>query len=364
MAQKKMKVKEVIAERYQVERVLGEGGMGVTLLAIDQLLGRRVVIKRPKQTELNDWFAKEAKAQAVLNHTNVVKVFDYGFDAHRQPFLVMEWIAGWDLHRLIERARSLSPDRATYLIRAIAQAVTHLHVFGLIHRDIKPQNILIGSDDIPRLADFGLAKLPSYPLTSAGQGMGTPLFGAPEQFKDAKNVDARADIYSLGMTLLAMLTGRPFPEDRSLISTVPSEFREALYRCLEYKPKDRFPSVEAFLEALPRRNRPEHPDANMVGTPQALKTIKLSRGVPVHKKDHVELLFHLGEVRLSGKGNTRTILGYCYLPDQKAAYVIRMHEEKKFDVKRATKAIAEYSPSVGVDEEVVASLVSLEDAAS
>ncbi len=304
--------------------------------------------------------SKEAKAQAVLNHTNVVKVFDYGLDAG-QPYLVMEWVAGWDLNRLIKCAGRLSPERATYIIRTIGQAVAHLHVFGLIHRDIKPHNILIGSDDIPRLADFGLAKLPSLPMTSVGQGMGTPGYAAPEQFNNAKGVDGRADVYALGMTLLAMLSGQPVPENRGVISKVPSEFHETLFRCLELKPKDRFPSVEALLEALPTRLRVpgQSPPADMVGTAQALKTMHARGGKPARKKDHVELVFNLGEERLlSGKGKARTIIGYCYLPAKKAAgYVVRLHDEKAFDIKRATKALSEYSPSVRVDEEVVASLM-------
>ena len=355
---------DIIAGRYQVEHVLGQGGMGVTLLAMDQLLGRRVVIKKPIHADMHDWFVKEAKAQAVLNHTNVVKLFDYGLDAG-QPYLVMEWVAGWDLNRLIECAGRLSPERATYIIRTIGQAVAHAHVFGLIHRDIKPQNILIGSDDIPRLADFGLAKLPSHPMTEVGEGMGTHGYAAPEQYNNAKNVDARADVYALGMTLLAMLSGQPFPENRGVISQVNPEFHPTLNRCLQFKAKDRFPSVEALLESLPPRFRGpcQRPvAANMVGTEKALKAVTAHGAMPTRKMDHVELVFNLGEERLSGKGKVRTIIGYCYLPAKKvAAYVIHMHEEKKFDVKRATKALTEYSPSVRVDEDVISSLISLDD---
>jgi serine/threonine protein kinase len=341
--------------------------MGVTLLALDQLLGRKVVIKRPNHASMQDWFAKEAKAQAALNHTNVVKVFDYGFD-DGQPYLVMEWVAGWDLNRLIECAGRLSPARATYIIRTIGQAVAYAHALGLIHRDIKPQNILIGSDDIPRLADFGLAKLPSQPLTATGQGMGTPGYMAPEQYDNAKSADGRADVYALGMTLLAMLSGKPFPENRGVVSEVPTEFRQTLYRCLEFEPKDRFPSVEAFLEELPRpiRQPGQNPAAaNMVGTAQALKLMHSQRATPARKKDHIELVFNLAEVRLSGKGQVRTITGYCYLPaEHTAAYVIYMHEKHAFDVKRAIKALRQYSPSVSVDEDVLTSLVPLESATS
>src|SRR6185312_1338099 len=151
---------KLIAGRYHVERILGEGGMGVTFLARDLFLDRLVVVKRPKQ--LHDLFVKEAKAQASVNHANAVKVYDCGIDDEGQ-YLVMEWIAGWDLHRLIGFAGRLSPERATAIITSIGRAVAHAHAFGVIHRDIKPQNILIGSDDIPRLADFGLAKVQSLP---------------------------------------------------------------------------------------------------------------------------------------------------------------------------------------------------------
>jgi serine/threonine-protein kinase len=361
MERQQMAKPKLIAGRYRPERKLGEGGMGVTVLAFDQALGRHVVIKRPKSADTHDWFAREAKAQAVLNHTNVVKVFDYGVYDDR-PYLVMEWIACWDLNRLIECAGRLSQERATTIIRAIGQAVAHAHVFGLIHRDIKPQNILIGTDDIPRLADFGLAKLPSQPMTAVGLGVGTEGYAAPEQWQDAKSVDCRADIYPLGMTLLAMLSGQPYP-NRSVIPSVPTEFHEALYKSLAFQPGDRFPSVEAFLQALPPRIRPQDPQpvANMVGTPQAIRTMRTLGATPACKKDHVELLFNLGDVRISGKGKTRTIIGYCCSPVKKlACYVIRMHQENMFDVKRAIKAVTEYSPSISVDEEIIESLVPLE----
>ena len=350
---------KLIAGRYQVERILGEGGMGVTFLALDQCLDRRVVVKRPKG--MHGWFVKEAKAQASVNHTNAVKVHDCGID-QEGPYLVMEWIAGWDLHRLIEFAGRLSQERATDIITSIGRAVAHAHAFGVIHRDIKPQNILIGSDDIPRLADFGLAKLPSLPMTQPGvEDMGTLGYAAPEQMKDFKNVDHRADIFALGQTLLAMLSGQPFPKNREVISEVPPDFRETIARCLEPKPANRFPSVEAFLEAMPETfRRPERfrAGANMVGTAQGLQVIKSNGATPARKKDHVELVYNLGEIRLSGKGQPRTIVGFCYIPIRKAAgYVIYMHDKQKYDIKRAIKSLSEYSPFVSVDEKILESLV-------
>jgi serine/threonine-protein kinase len=351
---------ELVGGRYRVEKKLGQGGMGVTLLAVDQVLERRVVIKRPLGSDMGVWYTKEAKAQAALNHANAVKVYDFGVE-NGQPYLVMEWVAGWDLHRLITSAGRLHPDRATDIIRSVGRAVAHAHALGVIHRDIKPQNILIGSDEVPRLADFGLAKLPAQPMTAAGQGMGTPGFAAPEQWHNARGVDGRADIYALGMTLLAMLSGRPVPENRTVVADVPPEFHAALYRCLELKPKDRHPTVEAFLDALPlpaRQLGQRQTAANMVGTEKALKVMKSQSAKPARKADHVELLFNLGDVRFSGKGEMRTIVGYCTIPAQATAgYVVRLHETNSFDIKRATKALAEYSPAVGTDDAVIASLV-------
>ena len=355
-----MAAKILVAGRYLVERKLGSGGMGETLLALDQVLDRRVVIKRPINPKYQALFAKEAKAQAALNHTNAVKIYDFGVEAG-QPYLVMEWIAGWDLHRLIHRAGPISQERATYIIRAIGQAVAHGHVFGILHRDIKPNNILIGSDGVPRLADFGLAKLPSMPMTGDGQGLGTPIYAAPEQMKGLKKVDERADIYALGMTLLAMLSGQPFPEQRQVLAGVSPEFRAAIARCLELKPSNRFPSVEAFLDALPPPNRSRAP-SNLVGTQDALRHISSHGGKPVRKKDHVELAFNLGDIRLSGKGEFRTILGFCFIPTRKvAAYVIYMHEKKSLEIKRAAKALLEYSPMVSVDESVIDASLPLDD---
>ena len=345
----------LIGGRFHVERTLGKGGMGETFLATDQLLGRRVVIKQPNSPDMVDWFVKEAKAQACLNHTNAVKLFDFGLDSGR-PYIVMEWVAGWDLNRLIECGGRFSPERASYIITAIGQAVAHAHVCGIIHRDIKPHNILIGSDDIPRLADFGIAKLPAFPMTKDGIGIGTPGFAAPEQIENAKGVDFRADVFALGMTLLAMLSGQAWPEKSDFLK-VPEEFRKTIYRCLEEKPKNRFPSVEAFLESLPPFRRPIRPAVNLVGTKQGLAVMRKLGLTPARKTDHVELMFQLGEVRVSGKGKTRTIIGYCHSAKKGAGYVIRMHEEKMLDVKRATKALNEYSPSVRIDDQVVESLL-------
>ncbi len=357
-----MSAKELIGGRYQVEKTLGQGGMGVTLLAVDQVLERRVVVKQPLKHDMEEWYTKEAKAQAALNHANAVKVFDFGFH-NGQPYIVMEWVAGWDLHRLIKTAGRIHPDRATGVIQSVGRAVAHAHALGVIHRDIKPQNILIGSDEIPRLADFGLAKLPSQPMTVAGYGMGTLGFAAPEQCKNAKGVDGRADVYSLGMTLLAMLSGCPLPENRDVVADVPHQFYDVIYRSLDPSPVSRQQTVEAFLDALPppaQQPGQRQAVANMVGTAKAVKVMKSRGAKPARKADHVELLFNLGDVRFSGKGEVRTIVGYCTVPaEATAGYVIRMHETNTFDVKRATKALAEYSPAVGTDETVVTSLVAL-----
>jgi serine/threonine protein kinase len=306
----------VLAERYTVIKELGHGGMGSTLLAKDNWLERQVVIKLPLHASMEGIFLKEARALAAVNHVNAVKLFDIGHDG-QQPFLVMELIHGWDLHKLIANVGPLPPAQAVRIFSAVCQAVAQSHAVGVIHRDIKPHNILIGSDDVPRLADFGLAKLNDMKVTNPGVGMGTPHYVAPEQMQDASKVDHRADIFSLGVTLLLMLTGDPFPKDRSVIPKAPSEFHNVIDRCMDVHPKHRIQTVEALLEALPSHRqfvdrRPELQE--MFGTEKAFKALKDYGAVPTRKRDHIELVFNLGQVRLSGKGKKRTSWGTASYP--------------------------------------------------
>lgn len=199
---------------YQVLKELGRGGMGVVYQARDLGLQRLAAIKvlpadftdDPKAVER---FLREARACARLNHSNIVTVYGVG-KLDETYFIAMEYVEGQSLDRLIKSEAPLNVRKALEITRQAADALAAAHEQDIIHRDIKPQNIMIDTLGRVKVMDFGLASVQSesMTLTAAGTTLGTPQYMPPEQWKDSK-VDARADIYSLGVTLFEMLTGRP-----------------------------------------------------------------------------------------------------------------------------------------------------------
>ena len=206
-----------LAERYEIQRLLGEGGMGSVYLATDQLLGRQVAIKimkaGPIARYITDRFFREARSLARLNHPNIVTLYDYGW-YEEQAYLVMEYATGVSLRTILEGPsdtidikKSLTIDEALDIAISVAKALCCAHRQGVIHRDIKPGNIMIG-DEI-KLMDFGIAKIRQDPsITTAAAPMGTPIYMAPEQALGIE-VSEMTDLYSLGVILYEMLTGRP-----------------------------------------------------------------------------------------------------------------------------------------------------------
>src|SRR5258707_127658 len=167
------------------------------------MAGNNVLLKR---------FEQEFRAASRLNHQNIVRALDYG-DAGNTPYMVMEFVEGESLGRKLERDGPLHEAEAIRLIAQVAQGLHRAHKEGLIHRDVKPDNILVTKDEVAKLADLGLVKEveADLNLTRTGRGLGTPHFMAPEQFRNAKNADIRCDIYALGATLYMMVTGElPF----------------------------------------------------------------------------------------------------------------------------------------------------------
>ena len=202
-----------LSARYTIERVLGKGGMGEVLLAMDTRLERKVAIKRmlgdgARNRTAVSRFISEAKAIAKLDHDNIVDVYDYGRSADG-PFLVMQYVDGGSLLDRCQ-AGALPVEEAVDLTCQICDALTKCHDAGVIHRDIKPANILMTGDGSPRLTDFGLVKEDTIDggQTAAGAVLGTLDFMPPEQRKDAALVDARSDLWALGATLYQMVSGR------------------------------------------------------------------------------------------------------------------------------------------------------------
>lgn len=212
-----------VSTRYEFESPLGSGGMGTVYRALDRRTNSLVAIKvlKFKQHEnptLHQRLAREFKAASELEHPNIVQALAFETDGE-QSFLVYELVEGGTVADRIEKHGALPEDIAIRIITQIAQALQYAHDHHVVHRDVKPDNIMLLPNGKAKLTDFGLAK--DYgaeeDLTRQASGLGTPHFMAPEQFADAKNVDARSDIYSLGATLYNLVTGRlPFDAKTAL----------------------------------------------------------------------------------------------------------------------------------------------------
>lgn len=205
--------------RYTVLKKLGEGGKGIVYRCMDSSLDRMVALKLIKTTldeETGARFQREAKTTAKLSHPNIVSIYDMGTqDGH--PFLVIEYIEGKSLEDIIRDQGALSPSEILRISKDIASALEYAHKAGVLHRDVKPDNIMISKSGMPKLMDFGLARsLDSPKLTHAGAIVGTPAYVSPESALGRKN-DGRSDLYSLGCVMYCMATGHPpFVSDDNL----------------------------------------------------------------------------------------------------------------------------------------------------
>ncbi len=266
-----------VGEDYILIEPLGKGGMGEVFKALHRTMAREVAIKFvalqvAKDPEALYRFQREVRAAAKLIHPNIVTAFDAGVDRKR-PYLVMEFVAGRDLSRVLQKYPKIPVRQAVLWIQEAASGLACAHENGIVHRDIKPQNLLVDNKGHVKILDLGLARIASdiaqsRELTSSGTVMGTADYMAPEQASDAKKVDHRADIYSLGCTLYRILTGHaPFETDSmvntlvahrtkpipSLIAARPDvpEALEKLYqKMMAKRPQDRIGSMKEVIEAL------------------------------------------------------------------------------------------------------------------
>jgi tetratricopeptide (TPR) repeat protein/tRNA A-37 threonylcarbamoyl transferase component Bud32 len=260
--------------RYELLDVLGEGAMSVVHRGRDRQLGRVVAVKVLRESlfghpTVRERFARESQALARLDHSAIVKVFDAGGDGG-QAYLVMELVPGEPLSKVLE-AKRLDRPRLLALLEKVARGVHHAHEKGVIHRDLKPDNILVSGEE-PKVADFGLAHLveSSPALTRSGAVLGTPMYMAPEQVEGGREITARTDVHSLGVLLYEILTGRPphpgtnIPEvyariahdepepPRRLDPSVPWELEAVALKALEKDPNRRYATAEEFAEELRR----------------------------------------------------------------------------------------------------------------
>jgi serine/threonine-protein kinase len=261
---------DVVSERYELDRLLGRGGMGHVWRAHDTRLNRHVAVK-VLATNLNDEpealvrFFSEAQSIARISHPNVVTVLDFGeFDG--VPYLVLEYVSGGDLTDII--GEPIYEARALGIMAASASAAGAAHKLGIVHRDIKASNILLTEDEKPKLADFGIAASSAGErLTQTGAAIGSPHYISPEQAK-GRSATSQSDIYSLGIVLFELLTGRkPFeganvtaiaiahvekepPTPSSLVPGISRDIDDIVGTCLQKDQGDRFRDGESLARAL------------------------------------------------------------------------------------------------------------------
>jgi serine/threonine-protein kinase len=217
---------EIIAAKYEVERVLGEGGMGVVLAARHVQLGRRVAIKfmrgqAAQEASAVSRFLREARAAVALSSDHVAKVIDVGTLEKGEPYIVMEYLAGVDLGHVLRTRGPLAVPEAVSAVLQACEAIAEAHMLGIVHRDLKPSNLFMTTrrdgSQLVKVLDFGISKTVDFNtapgagenLTASGLLMGSPGYMSPEQLRSAKAVDGRTDIWSLGVILYELLIGEP-----------------------------------------------------------------------------------------------------------------------------------------------------------
>ncbi len=263
---------EVIAERYELEELVGRGGMSSVYRAKDRLLERTVAIKilhehYSRDDDYVERFRREARAAAQLSHPNIVTVIDRG-EADGRQFIVFEYIDGQNLKQLVEATGRLPVRTALELGIEIGRALSFAHESGLVHRDVKPQNVLLGNGDV-KVTDFGIARSGDVKqgLTQTGTVLGTSEYIAPEQ-ASGQPVSVLSDVYSLGVVVYELLAGEPpyrgesfvaiamrhvndpVPSITAIRPDVPLRLDAALRRAMAKSPEDRFESMAAFVAEL------------------------------------------------------------------------------------------------------------------
>jgi tRNA A-37 threonylcarbamoyl transferase component Bud32 len=264
----------LLAGRYEVVRLLGWGGMAEVFLATDRLLGRRVAVKVIRDRFADDErflarFRREARAAASLNHPNVVAVHDVGVH-DGNPFLVTEVVDGRTLDEMLRAGGPLPPDRAAEIGEAVAEALAGAHAAGIVHRDVKPGNIMVTADGRVKVLDFGIARALRWtPLTDTPAAQGTAEYMAPEHIRN-DGAEPRSDLYSLGVVLYELITGHPpftgesalqvafrhleeAPAPPQLIRPeIPPDLSAVILRCLAKHPGDRYRRAQDLAADLRR----------------------------------------------------------------------------------------------------------------
>ncbi len=286
--------------RYKIMELLGSGGMGRVYLAEQLSMERLVAIKlislqkgKKRQDQALARFKREAKAVATLRHPNIIQAFDYA-DENGLPYFVMEYVEGIDTARIVHRFGPVHWKQASEFGRQAAEGLQHAHEAGLVHRDIKPGNLLVDSSGLVKVLDLGLVSAFDQKgedaLTVDQDQLGTVDYIAPEQALDSKSVDARSDIYGLGATLYSIMSGRILFPDKTtaqkllmhqttepepitnLVKDIPADLAAVIHKMLAKKPEDRFQTAEDVARALKPFAEPKSP-------PYELNAIKHRRSI-------------------------------------------------------------------------------------
>ncbi len=301
----------VVQERYRVLSRIGQGGMGVVYEVEHVLIGRRLALKRldpllARNPDVLMRFQREARAAAAIGDEHIVEVSDMGRLQDGSPYIVMELMEGSDLGHELEKNGPLPISRAVRIAKECCSALGAAHAKGIIHRDVKPDNIFLttvrDNPDFVKILDFGISKLTEAALgigdssmTKTGTAMGTPYYMSPEQVRGERSLDARTDVYAMGVVLFQMLSGRvpfdaasypalvikivsePPPSLLSLRTDIPASLDQVVQKAMAKEPADRFGSMEEFADALSSfstlSGRPQLTEAGVAftrtSTPQA-----------------------------------------------------------------------------------------------
>jgi serine/threonine-protein kinase len=273
-------VGRTIAEKYEILKLLGEGGMGAVYLAKHTQVGKRFAIKLLHEqfahhAEMVARFMREARAAGEVGHDNIIEIYDIGKETSGAVYMVMEVLKGSSLEDVVQ-AQPIQVPLATYILLQVLSALEAAHAHGIIHRDMKPDNVFLttiaGQANFVKVLDFGIAKIKEteggHGLTQTGTMMGTPYYMSPEQAKGSKDIDHRTDLYACGVMFYQMLTGKfPFeaPNIPALLvkitseepvpveqhdPRIPPEIAAAIRRAMEKEADDRFQSAGEFADAI------------------------------------------------------------------------------------------------------------------
>ncbi|MBL8103212.1 MAG: serine/threonine protein kinase [Anaerolineales bacterium] len=252
--------------RYEVETELTQGGMGVIFLAKDPYIQRQVVVKvlmykHTLDDVYREFFQREAEVIAALEHPCIVPIYDFGWHG-KQPYIVMRYMSGGSLDDKLQKSEIKLTEMA-HILKRVSEALDAAHARNIIHRDVKPSNILFDSTGEAFLSDFGIAKSKTIADDEGEWLVGTPAYMSPEQVKGDK-VDGRSDIYALGVTLYRLLSGRlpfasdsttalinmhvdlPIPDIRQVKSNVPAVWQEVVAKAMAKDPNDRYLTASDF----------------------------------------------------------------------------------------------------------------------